>query len=80
MSTKATISYGPDFHLFEECFDGESVYLEVENTDFEVDPNRVAVKIPLDIWNQMLEDYNEKRRIPLLGKSGQLELNFHKGE
>mgnify|MGYP006407407501 FL=1 len=76
MSSKATISHGSNFHLFEECFDGESVYLEVENTDFEVDPDRVAVKIPLDAWNQMMDDYNEKRRLPLMKSAEQLELKF----
>lgn len=27
MSTKATISYDETYHLFEECFDDEHIYL-----------------------------------------------------
>ena len=50
MSTRATLSHGPTFHLFEEVFDEEHVYLELTDTDFEVTPGRVLVQVPLAIW------------------------------
>ena len=50
MSTRATLSYGPNFHLFEEVFDEEHVYLELSRADFEATPGRVLVTIPLAVW------------------------------
>tara|TARA_Y100001938_G_scaffold139306_1_gene205990 strand:+ start:1680 stop:1910 length:231 start_codon:yes stop_codon:yes gene_type:complete len=76
MGSKDTISAGKEHHLFQDRRDGESIFLEVENIDFEVDPDRVAVKIPLDIWNQMVDDYRIKHSRPFLDEDGQLELDF----
>ena len=76
MSSKDTIPSGDTHHLFQDVSDGENVFLEVENTDFEVDPDRVAVKIPLDIWNQIVQDYHHRHRRPYLDGDEQLELDF----
>ena len=53
MSTRATLSYGSTFHLFEEVFDEEHVYLEREGADFEAAPGRILVKIPLAVWEMV---------------------------
>lgn len=50
MSTKATIAYGPNFHLYHEALDEDYVYLELEGTQFEASYNRVMVPIPVHIW------------------------------
>jgi hypothetical protein len=50
MSTKATIAYGPTFHLYHEALDEDFVYLEIEGTQFEASYNRVMVPIPVHIW------------------------------
>ena len=50
MSTKASIAYGNNFHLYHECFDEENVYLELEGIEFNASPNRVTVTIPVAIW------------------------------
>lgn len=50
MSTKATIAYGDNFHLYEEVFDEDNIYLELDNVAFEASPNRVVVPIPVAIW------------------------------
>jgi hypothetical protein len=60
MSTKASLAHGEHFHFYEECFDDKNVYLELENTEFEVTQSqrrdskdlngRVMVRIPLEIW------------------------------
>lgn len=60
MSTKSSLAHGENFHFYEECFDDQNVYLELENTEFEVfqtqRPNtkefsgRVMVRIPLETW------------------------------
>jgi hypothetical protein len=57
MSTKSSLAHGENFHFYQECFDDQHVYLELENTEFEVfqtqRPNskefggRVMVRIPL---------------------------------
>jgi hypothetical protein len=50
MSTKATIAYGPTFHFYQEVFDDDAVYLELEGVQFEAGYNRVMVPIPVHIW------------------------------
>jgi len=50
MSTKATIAYGPNFHLYHEALDEDYVYLELEGTQFEASYNRVMVPIPVHVW------------------------------
>jgi hypothetical protein len=60
MSTKLSLAHGDNFHFYNECFDDANVYLELENTEFEVvqtqRPNskdfngRVMVRIPLETW------------------------------
>jgi hypothetical protein len=50
MSTKATIAYGRNFHLYHEAFDEDYVYLELEGANFEASYNRVMVPIPVHIW------------------------------
>lgn len=55
MSTKSTIKHGEiektHFHLYEESFERDCVYLELEGeVSFEVEPGRCTVKIPLAIW------------------------------
>jgi len=77
MSYIDTISFGQQHHLFKNSSKGENIILEVEKTDFEVDPGRVAVVIPVDMWNQMVEDYQEKFDQARLNKNKQLELDFN---
>jgi hypothetical protein len=50
MSTRSTVVYGDKFHFYTEAFDGKNVYLELENVEFEVSPNRVMVQIPAEVW------------------------------
>ncbi len=50
MSTKSTVAYGPDFHLYREIFDEENIFLEVSNAHFEASPGRVVVAVPLAVW------------------------------
>jgi len=50
LSTKATIAYGPNFHLYHELMDEDYVYLELEGVQFEASYQRVMVPIPVHIW------------------------------
>jgi hypothetical protein len=56
MSTKCTIAYshGPDFqfHFYNEVFDDHGVYLELEGPglQYQAYPDRVMVRIPVEIW------------------------------
>jgi hypothetical protein len=50
MSTKSTIAYGRNFHLYREALDEDYIYLELEGTKFEASYNRVMVPIPVHIW------------------------------
>lgn len=50
MSTKCSLAHGPGFHLYQEVFDGDNIYLEVEGTHFEATYNRVMLPIPVHVW------------------------------
>lgn len=50
MSTKCSIAHGTGFHLYNEVFDEKHVFLQLENANFEVTPDRVMVKLPLHVW------------------------------
>lgn len=50
MSTKSTLAHGPNFHLYNEVFDDENVYLSLEKVHFEVDPDHVVISIPIHVW------------------------------
>lgn len=50
MSTKCTIAYGENFHLYREVFDSDHVYFELDTTHFEAGYGRVMIPIPLHIW------------------------------
>jgi hypothetical protein len=61
MSTKATIAHsmkpGADFHFYHEVFDDEAVYLELrgEGLEYEAGPDRVRVRIPIEVWEVIRE-------------------------
>ena len=50
MSTKATVAYGKNFHLYKECLDEDFIYLEIEGVQFEASYGRVMMPIPIHIW------------------------------
>lgn len=50
MSTKSTVAYGPNFHLYQEVGDENFIYLSLEGVSFEATYNRVMVPIPVHIW------------------------------
>lgn len=66
MSTKVTVAYGKNFHLYKEVFDEDFIYLEMDgvqqrdctcwgnpsvpHVQFEASYNRVMMTIPVHIW------------------------------
>jgi len=50
MSTKFTIAHGDEFHFYNEVFDYDHVYLELNTTHFEAAYGRVMVPVPIHIW------------------------------
>lgn len=50
MSTKCSIAHGTGFHLYNEVFDDEHVFLQLDKADFEAMPDSVMVKVPLHVW------------------------------
>ena len=50
MSTKETVAYGKNFHLYKEVLDKDFIYLEIEGVQFEASYGRVMMPIPVHIW------------------------------
>lgn len=59
MSTKATISYGQNYHLYQEIFDVSHVYLRVEGHEFEVVRDGAMIQIPIEAWRAMVEGWGK---------------------
>lgn len=63
MSTKATVTHGPGFHLYSECFEeNPSLYLDLDAQDdspegdpwFECSPGNVVIRIPARVLRAIL--------------------------
>lgn len=50
MSTKCTIKYGDGFHFYDECFDDDNVYLQLDEADVEMYGRQVTLAIPKAVW------------------------------
>jgi len=65
MSTKCTIGYdNKNFHLFEECFDKDKVYLELNDDCFEIiesfsskNCREITIGIDVTIWRKIIESW-----------------------
>ena len=62
MSTRCTIGYGDKYHLFEECFDSDRVWIQLEGKSFELDhrtmEERLVVGIDVTVWRKIVEAWN----------------------
>lgn len=61
MSTKVTITHGDTFHLYEECYENDHVWLQIEKTTIEVwandSNNAVTIAIPVKVWRKMVQGW-----------------------
>jgi len=61
MSTKVTLSYGKEFHFYQEIFDNGNVYLQVNGHEFEASNGKVLVQIPIEIWEKIIEEWPQSK-------------------
>lgn len=88
MSTKSTILYGENFHIYEECMT-DDVYLEVsaakgEVLDFSVHPDRVTVLLPAELVKILKKDglsiLTKRKQKRLTGKLASLAKAYGAGK
>lgn len=69
MSTKSTITHGDDFHIYQEIFEGDVVYLQIDKHGgtVEIKNNRVSVNLSPELltqiaraWLSHLDKYDPK--------------------
>jgi hypothetical protein len=66
VSTKHTIDFGDDHHLYAEMFDGERIYLELSGPGFRFTTSRdhATIAIPFALWERLRAvDVSEVRRM-----------------
>lgn len=64
MSTRNSIAYGENYHVYSECFEqDQSVYLRLDGSDveFEAWPNSITVRIPKHVVEAILNNADEIR-------------------
>ena len=67
MASKTTITKEEDFHLYEEPYDEERLYLELKNPEFHTIDNyygdsherKLTVTISKDVWYQLVKGFLE---------------------
>lgn len=47
---KTTLAYGKNFHFYQEGFNNDYVYLELEDAPYDAGYRRVMIAIPIDVW------------------------------
>jgi hypothetical protein len=63
MSTRCTIGYDKDFHLYEECFDTNNVYLELDGDKHSVEleysshVKNVVISIDVTTWRKIVDSW-----------------------
>jgi hypothetical protein len=63
MSTRCTIGHDKNFHLYEECFDSDNVYLELEGDKHGIElehfgnTKSVIVSIDVSTWRKIVESW-----------------------
>ena len=57
MGTKSTISHNQNYHLYEEVFDSDNIYLRMDTKDWSYDGRGVTIQIPIEEWRKMAEDW-----------------------
>lgn len=60
MSTKTTLSHGPNYHFYQEIFDASNVYLRIEGHEYEVTNDNAMIQIPIEVWRKILQDWSKK--------------------
>ena len=63
MSTKATIAHGDDFHVYQEMFVGDNVYLQIDQHGgfVQIMGDRVTVSLPPSLLDQISRCWLENR-------------------
>jgi hypothetical protein len=74
MSTKSTISYDSQYHLYQEIFDVSNVHLDIYNVNFEATNKSVKLEIPIKVWRAMIEDWS-KRGWPVEDDNKEIEIS-----
>tara|TARA_Y100001973_G_C5172840_1_gene320122 strand:- start:1309 stop:1545 length:237 start_codon:yes stop_codon:yes gene_type:complete len=77
MSNKMVLSADGEYEVYTETNDGENVYLEIQNPDyFEVSSMHLKIKVPLDKWVYLTENFLNihKRHINIDDKQMELDL------
>ena len=61
MPGKMMLAMADNYEVYTRTDDGESIFLEIDNPeDFEVDKDRVMVKIPLEKWVYLVDQFQRK--------------------
>ncbi len=64
MSTKSSLCYDENYHIYKEIFDNKNIYLELSNLnsiDLNIENNKSLITISLDIeiFKKLLSDINK---------------------
>ena len=63
MSTKSTIAHGDEFHIYQEMFEGENAYLQIDKHGgfVQIIGDRVTVSLPPSLLDQIARGWLENR-------------------
>jgi hypothetical protein len=61
MSTKSSIACNDDYHLYQECFENDNVWLRIDNAVimFDSATGTATVGIPIATWRSIVDGWKE---------------------
>jgi hypothetical protein len=71
MASKTTITKTDKYHLYQEPYDTDRMYLEMKNVEFktvdnfygEIHEKKLIVTIPKDVWTELIKGSLEKENV-----------------
>ena len=63
MSTKSTIAHGDDFHVYQEMFEGDNVYLQIDKNGrfVQIVGDRVVISLPPELLTKIAKGWLENQ-------------------
>jgi hypothetical protein len=63
MSTKATIAHGDEFHVYQEMFEGDAVYLQIDKHGgfVQIMGDRITVSLPPSLLDKIAKGWLDNR-------------------
>jgi len=65
MSTKSTITHDKNFHIYQELFDSQNIFIEIKDINIEFSTfnskNNLKIKLSKEMWQKIITSYENNK-------------------